>query len=161
MLKLQEWVKATGEKIVVLFEGDRSWYNRAGVERVMGFCTPNDYLEFMRQAPQVEQMIVRSGVRLFKYWYSVTREEQLRRFKSRENEQLKKWKLSPIDLQSLDKWDDYTEAKEAMFFYTDTADRLIIGSSADVIRNNQHILGSSLHPEQRKSTSEESVSLAV
>ena len=105
---------------IVLF--DRSWYNRAGVERVMGFCTPNDYLEFMRQTPELERMLVRSGIRLYKYWFSVTREEQLRRFKSREHEPLKKWKLSPIDRQSLDKWDDYTEAKEAMFFYTDTAD---------------------------------------
>ncbi|MBL3569602.1 polyphosphate kinase 2 [Rhodovulum visakhapatnamense] len=101
---------------------DRSWYNRAGVERVMGFCTPNDYLEFMRQTPELERMLVRSGVRLFKYWFSVTQEEQRRRFKSRETDPLKRWKLSPIDKASLDKWDDYTEAKEAMFFYTDTAD---------------------------------------
>ncbi len=101
---------------------DRSWYNRAGVERVMGFCKPQEYLEFMRQTPDLEQMIVRSGIRLYKYWFSVTQEEQHRRFKSREVEPLKKWKLSPIDRQSLDKWDDYTEAKEAMFFYTDTAD---------------------------------------
>jgi polyphosphate kinase 2 len=178
LLKVQEWVKETGQKIVMLFEGrdaagkggtikrftehlnprgarvvaldkpsereqsqwyfqryiehlpaggeivlfDRSWYNRAGVERVMGFCKPNDYLEFMRQAPELEKMMVRSGILLFKYWFSVTREEQLRRFQSREHEPLKKWKLSPIDRQSLDKWDDYTEAKEAMFFYTDTAD---------------------------------------
>jgi len=178
LLKVQEWVRATGQKIVILFEGrdaagkggtikrfmehlnprgarvvaldkptereltqwffqryfqhlpsggeivlfDRSWYNRAGVERAMGFCSANDYLEFMRQAPEIERMMVRSGILLFKYWFSVTREEQLRRFKSRENEPLKKWKLSPIDRQSLDMWDDYTEAKEAMFFYTDTAD---------------------------------------
>ncbi len=178
LLKVQDWVKATGQKIVVLFEGrdaagkggtikrfmehlnprgarvvaldtptekertqwffqryvqhlpsageiiffDRSWYNRAGVERVMGFCTPNDYLEFMRQTPEFERMLVRTGTVLFKYWFSVTRKEQLRRFKSREEEPLKRWKLSPVDRQSLDKWDDYTEAKEAMFFYTDTAD---------------------------------------
>jgi len=178
LLKVQEWVKETGQRIVMLFEGrdaagkggtikrftehlnprgarvvaldkptdrektqwyfqryiqhlpaggeivlfDRSWYNRAGVERVMGFCTPNDYLEFMRQAPEVEKMMVRSGILLFKYWFSVTQDEQRRRFESREHEPLKKWKLSPIDRQSLDKWDDYTEAKEAMFFYTDTAD---------------------------------------
>ncbi|MBU2580549.1 MAG: polyphosphate kinase 2 [Alphaproteobacteria bacterium] len=178
LLKVQDWVKQRGEKIVLLFEGrdaagkggtikrftehlnprgarvvalekpterekslwffqryiehlpaggeivlfDRSWYNRAGVERVMGFCTPNEYLEFMRQTPELERMIVRSGIRLYKYWFSVTREEQLRRFNSREHEPLKKWKLSPIDRQSLNKWDDYTEAKEAMFFYTDTAD---------------------------------------
>lgn len=101
---------------------DRSWYNRAGVERVMGFCTPHEYLEFMRQCPEVERMIVRSGIRLFKYWFSVSREEQKNRFQSREHDPLKQWKLSPIDRASLDKWDDYTEAKEAMFFYTDTAD---------------------------------------
>jgi polyphosphate kinase 2 len=105
---------------IVLY--DRSWYNRAGVERVMGFCEPNDYLEFMRQTPEFERMLVRSGIRLFKYWFSVTREEQRRRFKARETDPLKRWKLSPVDLASLDKWDDYTEAKEAMFFYTDTAD---------------------------------------
>ncbi|MHA1564037.1 MAG: polyphosphate kinase 2, partial [Alphaproteobacteria bacterium] len=166
LLKVQEWVKSTGQKIVVLFEGrdaagkggtikrfmehlnpraarvvaldkpsekertqwffqryiehlpaageivffDRSWYNRAGVERVMGFCTPTSYLEFMRQAPELERMMVRSGIRLSKYWFSVTREEQIRRFKSRQNEPLKKWKLSPIDRLSLDKWDEYTEA---------------------------------------------------
>jgi len=178
LLKAQRWVKETGQKIVVLFEGrdaagkggtikrfmehlnprgarivalekpnemergqwyfqryiqhmptdgeivffDRSWYNRAGVERVMGFCAPNEYLEFMRQAPELERMLVRSDVHLFKYWFSVTRNEQRKRFTSRENDPLKQWKLSPIDLASLDKWDDYTEAKEAMFFYTDTAD---------------------------------------
>jgi polyphosphate kinase len=101
---------------------DRSWYNRAGVERVMGFCTPTEYLEFMRQCPLFEQMLVRSGIRLFKYWFSVSREEQLARFKAREKDPLKQWKLSPIDRASLDKWSEYTEAKEAMFFYTDTAD---------------------------------------
>ena len=105
---------------MVLF--DRSWYNRAGVERVMGFCTPSEYLEFMREAPEVEKMLARSGIRLYKYWFSVTQEEQYRRFKARETDPLKQWKLSPVDKASLDKWDDYTEAKEAMFFYTDTAD---------------------------------------
>ena len=105
---------------IVLY--DRSWYNRAGVERVMGFCEPNEYLEFMRQTPEFERMLVRSGIRLFKYWFSVTRDEQRHRFASRETDPLKLWKLSPIDRASLDKWDDYTEAKEAMFFYTDTAD---------------------------------------
>ncbi|ADZ69939.1 polyphosphate kinase 2 [Polymorphum gilvum] len=105
---------------MVLF--DRSWYNRAGVERVMGFCKPHQYLEFMRQCPEFERMLVRDGVLLFKYWFSVTREEQRRRFIERQTDPLKQWKLSPIDLASLDKWDDYTEAKEAMFFYTDTAD---------------------------------------
>ena len=101
---------------------DRSWYNRAGVERVMGFCSPSEYLEFMRQTPELERMLVRSGIRLYKYWFSVTRDEQRRRFRERATDPLKRWKLSPIDLASLDKWDDYTEAKEAMFFYTDTAD---------------------------------------
>jgi polyphosphate kinase 2 len=101
---------------------DRSWYNRAGVERVMGFCQPTEYLEFMRQTPELERMLVRSGIRLYKYWFSVTQEEQRARFLSRETDPLKRWKLSPIDKASLDKWDDYTEAKEAMFFYTDTAD---------------------------------------
>ncbi|GFE48936.1 polyphosphate kinase 2 [Roseobacter cerasinus] len=105
---------------VVLY--DRSWYNRAGVERVMNFCAPGDYLEFMRQTPKFERMLTRSGIRLFKYWFSVTRAEQRARFTSRETDPLKQWKLSPIDRASLDKWDDYTEAKEAMFFYTDTAD---------------------------------------
>ena len=108
----------TGE--IVFF--DRSWYNRAGVERVMGFCTPSEYLEFMRQVPEIERMLVRSGINLHKYWFSVTRAEQLLRFKARETDPLKMWKLSPIDKASLDLWDDYTEAKEAMFFYTDTAD---------------------------------------
>ena len=101
---------------------DRSWYNRAGVERVMEFCKPEEYLEFMRQTPEFERMLVRSGIRLFKYWFSVTRDEQRARFRSRETDPLKMWKLSPIDRASLDRWDDYTEAKEAMFFYTNTAD---------------------------------------
>ena len=105
---------------IVLY--DRSWYNRAGVERVMGFCEPNDYLEFMRQTPDMERMLVRSGIQLYKYWFSVTQEEQRARFQSRETDPLKQWKLSPIDMASLNKWDEYTEAKEAMFFYTDTAD---------------------------------------
>ncbi len=178
LLKAQNWVKETGQRILVLFEGrdaagkggtikrymehlnprsarvvalekpserergqwffqryiqhlpaageivffDRSWYNRAGVERVMGFCNPTDYLEFMRQCPELERMLTRSGIRLYKFWFSVTREEQARRFTARETDPLKQWKLSPIDKASLDKWDDYTEAKEAMFFYTDTAD---------------------------------------
>jgi polyphosphate kinase 2 len=101
---------------------DRSWYNRAGVDRVMGFCNSAQYLEFMRQAPEVERMLVNDGIHLFKYWFSVSRKEQLRRFHSRQKDPLKQWKLSPIDLQSLDKWQEYTDAKEAMFFYTDTAD---------------------------------------
>jgi polyphosphate kinase len=105
---------------IVLF--DRSWYNRAGVERVMGFCTDDEYQEFMRQAPQFERQLVRSGVHLIKFWFSVSRKEQRRRFKEREAHPLKQWKLSPIDLASLDKWESYTKAKEAMFFETDTAD---------------------------------------
>jgi polyphosphate kinase 2 len=105
---------------IVLF--DRSWYNRAGVERVMGFCTPTEYLEFMRQAPELERMLVRSDTRLIKFWFSVSREEQRRRFAQRHSDPVRRWKLSPMDLQSLDKWDEYTEAKEAMFFYTNTAD---------------------------------------
>jgi polyphosphate kinase 2 len=178
LLKFQAWVKETGQRVVILFEGrdaagkggtikrfmehlnprgarvvalekptetergqwyfqryvqhlptageivlfDRSWYNRAGVERVMGFCTPDEYQEFMRQAPEFERNLVRSGVQLVKFWFSVSRKEQRRRFKERKVHPLKQWKLSPIDLASLDKWDDYTKAKEAMFFYTDTAD---------------------------------------
>jgi len=105
---------------IVLF--DRSWYNRAGVERVMGFCSPVEYLEFMRQAPDLERMLVRSGTHLIKFWFSVSREEQRRRFAARHSDPVRRWKLSPMDLQSLDKWEDYTAAKEAMFFYTDTAD---------------------------------------
>ena len=169
---------------------DRSWYNRAGVERVMGFCEPNEYLEFMRQTPELERMLVRSGIQLYKYWFSVTQDEQRARFQSRETDPLKQWKLSPIDKASLDKWDDYTEAKEAMFFYTDTADApwtivksndkkrarlncmlhflstidypgkdlkiahapdpLIVGQAGHVIHRADHILGSALHPDQRK-----------
>ncbi len=178
LLKVQRWVKESGKKVVIIFEGrdaagkggtikrfmehlnprgarvvalekptiaeqgqwyfqryidhlpssgemvmfDRSWYNRAGVERVMGFCDPMAYLEFMRQCPEIERMLVRSGVLFYKYWFSVTQKEQRKRFESRKGDPLKQWKLSPIDQASIDKWDDYTEAKEAMFFYTDTAD---------------------------------------
>lgn len=178
LLKLQAWVKETGQRVVILFEGrdaagkggtirrfmehlnprgarvvalekpsdvergqwyfqryvsqlptageialfDRSWYNRAGVERVMGFCDNDEYLEFMRQAPEFERNLTRSGIHIIKFWFSVSREEQRRRFKERKMHPLKQWKLSPIDLASLDKWEDYTKAKEAMFFHTDTAD---------------------------------------
>jgi polyphosphate kinase 2 len=101
---------------------DRSWYNRAGVERVMGFCTPQEYVEFLRQCPEFERMLVNSGVRLVKYWFSVSRQEQMRRFISRRDDPLKQWKLSPIDIRSLDRWSDYSEAKTAMFSHTDTAD---------------------------------------
>jgi len=247
LLKVQRWVKDSGKKIVIIFEGrdaagkggaikrfmehlnprgarvvalekptvaeqtqwyfqryikhlpsageivllDRSWYNRAGVERVMGFCDPSAYLEFMRQCPEIERMLVRSGVLLFKYWFSVTQDEQRSRFESRKSDPLKQWKLSPIDQASIDKWDDYTEAKEAMFFYTDTADApwtiiksddkkrarlncmrhflsslnyddknfesvgepdpFIVTSSDHAIAKSEHILGKSLHPEQRRS----------
>ena len=109
---------AAGE--IVMF--DRSWYNRAGVERVMGFCGPDEVMEFLREAPEFERMLARDGIILFKFWFSVSRAEQLRRFVRRQLNPVKRWKLSPIDLASLDKWDDYTEAKEAMFFYTDVAD---------------------------------------
>ena len=132
---------------------DRSWYNRAGVERVMGFCSPAEYLEFMRQVPELERMLVRSGVRLHKYWFSVTRDEQRRRFIERETDPLKRWKLSPIDKASLDKWEDYTEAKEAMFFYTDTADApWVIVKSDDKKRARlnclRHFLMSVDYPEK-------------
>lgn len=245
LLKVQRWVKETGQKVVILFEGrdaagkggtikrfmehlnprgarvvalekptqeekgqwyfqryvkhlptegeivlfDRSWYNWAGVERVMGFCEPHEYLEFMRQTPELERMLVRSGIRVYKYWFSVTRDEQTTRFKRREVDPLKQWKLSPIDKMAQEKWEDYTEAKEAMFFYTDTADcpwvviksndkkraRLncmqhflstlsypnknsrvatapdgeIVSQASTVINNDEHILGKSLHPEQK------------
>jgi polyphosphate kinase 2 len=144
-----EHLPAAGE--IVMF--DRSWYNRAGVERVMGFCSPNEYLEFMRQCPELERMLVRSGIRLFKYYFSVTREEQGRRFKSRETDPLKRWKLSPVDRASLDKWDDYTEAKEAMFFYTDTAESpWVIVKSDDKKRARlncmQHFLASLPYPDK-------------
>jgi polyphosphate kinase 2 len=109
----------TAGEIVLL---DRSWYNRSGVERVMGFCSEHEYQEFMRQTPMFERQLVSSGVHLIKFWFSVSRGEQRRRFKERELHPLKQWKLSPIDLASLDKWDDYTKAKEGMFFETDTAD---------------------------------------
>ena len=178
LLKVQRWVKRSGARIVVLFEGrdaagkggsikrfmehlnprgarvvalekpsdvergqwyfqryvqhlptagemvffDRSWYNRAGVERVMGFCTGQEYLEFLRQCPEFERMLVNSGIVLFKFWFSVSQEEQKRRFDRRETDPLKQWKISPIDIASLDRWPDYTRAKEEMFFYTDTAD---------------------------------------
>ncbi|HEY6594219.1 MAG TPA: polyphosphate kinase 2 [Asanoa sp.] len=117
----QRWIRylpAAGE--IVLF--DRSWYNRAGVERVMGFCSRTEYLEFLRQTPELERMLVRSGLRLVKFWFSVSRNEQRTRFAIRQVDPVRQWKLSPMDLASLEKWDDYTEAKEAMFFYTDTAD---------------------------------------
>jgi polyphosphate kinase len=109
---------AAGE--IVMF--DRSWYNRAGVERVMGFCRPDECMEFLREAPEFERMLARDGITLVKFWFSVSRAEQLRRFIDRQQDPVKQWKLSPIDLASLDKWDAYTEAKEATFFFTDVPD---------------------------------------
>ncbi|MEU0516336.1 polyphosphate kinase 2 [Streptosporangium sp. NPDC006007] len=176
LLKLQYWIKETGGRLVVLFEGrdaagkggtikrfmehlnprgagvvalekpserestqwyfqryishlpaagemvffDRSWYNRAGVERVMGFTTPEEYMEFMEQTPAFERMLVRDGVHLVKFWFSVSRSEQRTRFIIRQVDPVRQWKLSSMDLESLDKWDDYTQAKEDMFLHTDT-----------------------------------------
>ncbi|CAN8139335.1 polyphosphate kinase 2 [Thiomicrorhabdus sp. 6S2-11] len=111
-----EQLPTAGE--IVMF--DRSWYNRAGVERVMGFCTPPEYNQFMHQAPEFERMLANEGIRLMKFWFSVGRKEQLRRFNARKTDPLKQWKLSPMDLASLDRWEDYTKAKEDMFFYTNT-----------------------------------------
>ncbi|MBV9382286.1 MAG: polyphosphate kinase 2 [Streptosporangiaceae bacterium] len=178
LVKLQNWVKETGQRLVIVFEGrdaagkggaikrftdhlnprgatvvalekpterertqwyfqryvthlpgageivmfDRSWYNRAGVERVMGFATPGEYLEFMREAPEFERMLVNSGINLTKFWFSVSQSEQRTRFIVRQIDPLRQWKLSPMDIESLDKWEAYTEAKEGMFCYTDTAD---------------------------------------
>jgi len=211
LLKVQNWVKLKGERIVVLFEGrdaagkggtikrfrehlnpraarvialekpteretgqwyfqryiqhlpskgeimlfDRSWYNRAGVERVMGFCGSLEYLEFMRQVPDLERMLTRSGIRLYKYWFSVTKEEQEQRFKSRENDPLKQWKLSPVDQASKDKWVEYTQAKESMFFYTDTADApwtIIKSDDKKRARLNclQHFLKSLDYPDKNE-----------
>ncbi len=132
---------------------DRSWYNRAGVERVMGFSGANEYLEFMRQAPLLERMLVNEGTLLTKYWFSVTRQEQLRRFHSRKHDPLKHWKLSDIDLLSLDKWDEYTEARKSMFFYTDTADaRWVVIKSDDKkrarINSMRHFLYSLDYPNK-------------
>ena len=101
---------AAGE--IVLF--DRSWYNRAGVERVMGFCTDEQYEEFFRSAPEFERMLVRSGIQLIKYWFSISDEEQHSRFLGRIHDPLKQWKLSPMDLESRRRWEDYTLAKETM-----------------------------------------------
>ena len=175
LVKLQEWVKAKGLKVVVIFEGrdaagkggvikritdplnprvcrvvalgtpterektqwyfqryiaqlpasgemvlfDRSWYNRAGVEHVMGFCTKSEYQEFMRSCPEFERMLVRSGVVLIKYWFSVSPEEQEKRFQDRLKDPAKRWKLSPMDLKARSKWVEYSKAKDTMFNYTD------------------------------------------
>jgi len=176
LVKLQEWVRHEGLRVVVLFEGrdaagkggaikriteslnprvcrvvalatptewekaqwyfqryvahlpaagemvlfDRSWYNRAGVERVMGFCTETQYLEFMQSCPEFERMLVRSGIRLIKYWFSVSDEEQERRFQDRMKNPTKRWKLSPMDLESRKHWAEYSRAKDEMFAITDT-----------------------------------------
>ena len=112
------YLPSAGE--IVLF--DRSWYNRAGVERVLGYCTPAEYLNFMREAPEFERMVVHSGTRLVKLWFSVSKDEQVARFAARSSDPVKQWKLSPTDLASRDKWEEYTAAKEAMFFHTDTGD---------------------------------------
>ena len=175
LVKLQEWVKESGHRIAIVFEGrdaagkggtikriteamnpricqvvalpapterektqwyfqryvahlpaageiiifDRSWYNRAGVERVMGFCTDDEYKEFMRSCPEFERMLVRSGIQLIKYWFSVSDEEQERRFQKRLTDPTKQWKLSPMDLESRKRWVDYSRAKDDMFAHTD------------------------------------------
>jgi len=111
-----EHLPAGGE--IVLF--DRSWYNRAGVERVMGFCTDDEYEEFLRSCPEFERMLIRSGIVLVKYWFSVSDDEQERRFQERINQPAKRWKLSPMDLESRARWVDYSRAKDTMFQYTDT-----------------------------------------
>ncbi|MHB9140097.1 MAG: polyphosphate kinase 2 [Victivallaceae bacterium] len=176
LVKLQEWVKAKGLRVVVIFEGrdaagkggvikriaeplnprvcriaalgipterektqwyfqryaahlpgageivlfDRSWYNRAGVERVMGFCTNNEYEDFMRACPEFERMLIRSGITLIKYWFSISDDEQEKRFQDRSRDPVKRWKLSEMDLKSRAHWEDYSRAKDAMFAYTDT-----------------------------------------
>lgn len=102
---------------IVIF--DRSWYNRAGVERVMGFCTSEEYRRFLHQAPIFERLLVEDGIMLRKYWFSVSDEEQVKRFKSRRNDPLRRWKLSPMDLQSITRWEDYSRAKDEMFVHTD------------------------------------------
>src|SRR5699024_4367912 len=103
---------------IVLF--DRSWYNRSGVERVMGFCTDEEYTTFMSQVPHFEKMLSDEGIHLTKFWFSVTQTEQRTRFAIRQLDPVRQWKLSPMDLESLDRWEDYTAAKEAMFLHTDT-----------------------------------------
>jgi polyphosphate kinase 2 len=178
LVELQEWVRTTGARLVVVFEGrdaagkggaikrvaeflnprvcrtvalpapterqrtqwyfqryaehlpaageivllDRSWYNRAGVERVMGFCTPQEYRRFLRQTPVFEKLLVEDGILLRKYWFSVSDEEQERRFRSRLEDPMRRWKLSPMDLESVTRWEDYSRAKDEMFFHTDIAE---------------------------------------
>jgi polyphosphate kinase 2 len=117
----QRYIEHLPSKGEIIFF-DRSWYNRAGVEKVMGFCSDLEYLEFLRQTPELERMLVNSGIILYKFWFSVSRAEQFRRFKSRKDDPLKQWKLSPVDMASLALWDDYSQAKDAMIFHTDTRD---------------------------------------
>jgi polyphosphate kinase 2 len=112
------YLPAAGE--IVLF--DRSWYNRAGVERVMGFCSDDEYWEFLHSVPEFEKMLIRSGVKLLKYWFSVSDEEQERRFQDRITHREKRWKISPMDLESRTRWQDYSKAKDVMFHYTDVAE---------------------------------------
>lgn len=107
---------ASGE--IVIF--DRSWYNRAGVEKVMGFCTEKEYVNFLQTCPEFERMVISSGTQLVKYWFSVSAEEQMKRFKARSEDPTKGWKLSPMDLESVNRWDDYSKAKDNMFEHTDT-----------------------------------------
>lgn len=127
----QRYVKhfpAAGE--IVIF--DRSWYNRAGVERVMGFCSDTEYREFLRSCPQFERMVVRSGIILLKYWFSVSDQEQERRFQKRASDTTKHWKLSPMDLESRNRWVEFSEAKDQMFFYTDIPEAPWYVVNADV-----------------------------
>ena len=126
---------------------DRSWYNRAGVEKVMDFCTEKQYMDFVSQAPEFEKMIVKSGISMTKFWFSVSREEQLKRFIRRILDPLKQWKISPMDIASLNRWETYTEAKESMFFFTDTPEcpwRVIRSDCKKRARLNaiRHILAS-------------------
>jgi polyphosphate kinase 2 len=107
-----------GSGEIVLF--DRSWYNRAGVEKVMGFCTPEEYYRFLRQTPIFEQMLIDDGIMLRKYWFSVSDNEQLRRFRSRHSDPVRRWKLSPMDVESINRWEDYSRAKDEMMVHTDT-----------------------------------------
>jgi polyphosphate kinase len=122
---------AAGE--IVLF--DRSWYNRAGVERVMGFCTEEEYREFLRSCPEFERMLIRSGITLIKYWFSVSDDEQERRFKDRIEDPTKRWKLSPLDLEARRRWVEYSKAKDEMFAYTDISDSPWWVVNADVKRH--------------------------
>jgi polyphosphate kinase 2 len=137
-----EHLPAAGE--MVLF--DRSWYNRAGVERVMGFCTEEEYQEFLRSCPEFERMLVRSGVMIVKYWFSVSDDEQERRFQARIDDPTKRWKLSPMDLQSRARWVEYSMAKDNMFAHTDIKQApwyVVIGDDKKRARLNviRHLLG--------------------